>query len=387
MRIGIISTGYPPARIEGGLSHYTRCLVQHLSHLDHEVVVLTGGDYLGNPTEGRVTVVPWAGGWGVGSLREMIALFTSREIDLLNLQYTPGMYPLSFKLAWPIFTRHFPTVVSLHTLWGGSRVNYLAALLLVRYSRAIIATNSEILYLLKRYLPWGLRKTRYIPIGPNIGKADSSEVFGPLPEKFTGKEGQAVITFFGMLYPGKGLHRLLDVAKTLAGERDLDFRLLIVGGGLSDNPWYRQEMLGLTRQWGLEDKVTWTGSLPAAEVSRVLTASDLVLLPFEGGVSDRRGSLMAALSHGKAVVTTRPAIPIDDFRNGENMVWPAQPDSASLAQAALSVLRDHGLRRRLEAGASELASRFQWRKIAEETARLFAGVAQTEGRATWGSHR
>jgi glycosyltransferase involved in cell wall biosynthesis len=46
------------------------------------------------------------------------------------------------------------------------------------------------------------------------------------------------------------------------------------------------------------------GFLPSEEVSRLLQVTDVLVLPFVDGVSERRTSFMAGLSHGRAVATT-----------------------------------------------------------------------------------
>jgi glycosyltransferase involved in cell wall biosynthesis len=47
-----------------------------------------------------------------------------------------------------------------------------------------------------------------------------------------------------------------------------------------------------------------TGALPPEVLSCHLSACDLMIQPYRDGVSSRRTSVMAALSHGKPVVTT-----------------------------------------------------------------------------------
>ncbi len=54
----------------------------------------------------------------------------------------------------------------------------------------------------------------------------------------------------------------------------------------------------------LGDKIHATGPLSPEEVSWHISACDMMLQPYPDGVSSRRGSLMATLSHGKPIVAT-----------------------------------------------------------------------------------
>jgi glycosyltransferase involved in cell wall biosynthesis len=103
--------------------------------------------------------------------------------------------------------------------------------------------------------------------------------------------------------------------------------------------------------------------------------SELVFLPFDSGVSDRRGSLWAALAHGKATVTTPPVVPIRYFQNGKNMLWPLEATPQTLAEAVYQVHSSSSLRQELELGARALASRFSWQQIAQDTDLVFRKVS------------
>ena len=61
---------------------------------------------------------------------------------------------------------------------------------------------------------------------------------------------------------------------------------------------------------GLFERVRWTGREEDAEVSADLSACDLLFLPYLDGASLRRGTLMAGLAHGCAIVTTTPQSPL-----------------------------------------------------------------------------
>jgi glycosyltransferase involved in cell wall biosynthesis len=65
---------------------------------------------------------------------------------------------------------------------------------------------------------------------------------------------------------------------------------------------YRQALA--KRHPDLAERVVATGALRDAALSFHLQACDLLLQPYPDGVSTRRGSLMAALAHGRPVVST-----------------------------------------------------------------------------------
>jgi glycosyltransferase involved in cell wall biosynthesis len=367
MRIAVICPDYPPSAREGGISHFVQILAGHLTRLGEQVTVLTDGSYRGDGKDGAVEVITLAGSWDSRTTRDIVRLVKNEAIDIVNLQYTPTMYSTSFKLSWRRVATEAPSVISFHTLWGGSKVNYLAALCLLTTRSSIVATNSELVYLLDKRLPFFKRKICTIPIGSNISPSGRPNDSDTLRKKFALTVNVPIVSYFGMCYPGKGMDTLLLTAKILASRDDFDFRLALIGGGGSDVDQYLSEMRKLSDSHGVSDRVIWTGKISAAEVSTLLSMTDVVLLPYEEGVSDRRGSLMAALAHGRAVVTSPPRIRFAHFRNRENMVWPMQYKPEAFAGEVLSVLRDDALKIRLEEGALRLSKCYRWTDIAERT--------------------
>ena len=129
--------------------------------------------------------------------------------------------------------------------------------------------------------------------------------------------------------------------------------------------------LGKAHALGLEDRIHRTGYVGPAGVSAALLAADLCLLPYRDGVSFRRGTLHACLTHGRAIVTTQPALDLPRVRDGENMLLVPPRDHSAMADAVMRLVTDPALRARLEAGASALAAEFSWEHIARRTAALF----------------
>ena len=75
---------------------------------------------------------------------------------------------------------------------------------------------------------------------------------------------------------------------------------------------------------------------------------------------------MAAIAHGKAVLTTPPAVEMAFLKNGFNVLWPEKPSAEGFLLIIEKLLRDDGLLATIEKGAAELSRQFQWRKIARD---------------------
>ena len=155
-------------------------------------------------------------------------------------------------------------------------------------------------------------------------------------------------------------------------------RLVLIGGEAGDsdrsNIAFLEALEAQVERLGLEATLHRTGYLAASEVAAWLWASDLTVLPFRDGASFRRGSLMAAIRHGCATITTTTRVPVPEFVHGQNL-WLVPPDDAQALGTALRTLAaSRESRDKLRLGSSQLAARFDWDAIAADYVACFETV-------------
>lgn len=398
MRIGLVTGEYPP--MEGGVGAYTEQLAQALAALGHEVHIITSNQT--RPTDGprRLSAArepidlgyallhPRVTRWHWPSLSVVADVAVRYDLEVINLQYQAAAYDMrNPAVAWlPWRLRGVaPVVVTFHDL----RVPYLfpkagplrEAVVrgLARRAAGCVATNAAD----ERVLAgWGATALRRIPIGSNITAREPSTAEVATARAALGLGADDLLLgYFGFLNESKGADTVIDALARL----DTCHHLVFIGGqtGASD-PQNNEAFLGNLRErvdsLGLAGRVHWTGFLPPESVSAYLHAADVMVMPYRDGVSLRRGTLMAALTHGRPIITTHPAEPSPEFRHGENM-WLVPPDDAvALAEAVRRLTADRLLRAALGAGAQLLAASFTWPTIAAATAEFYGGV--TEERTT-----
>ena len=145
-------------------------------------------------------------------------------------------------------------------------------------------------------------------------------------------------------------------------------KLLMIGErvGASDptNFAYLQEVEALAAELGVADRIQWTGHQSDAAVGADLNACDVLVMPYEDGASLRRGTLMAGLANGCAVVTTTPQAPLPELVTERDLIYVAPGNAQALARMTARLLDNPWLLDRLRTNARDRAQLFSWESIA-----------------------
>jgi glycosyltransferase involved in cell wall biosynthesis len=191
--------------------------------------------------------------------------------------------------------------------------------------------------------------------------------------------------YFGFMNASKGIEAMVDSAEMAVAD-GLNLHLAMIGGRVGDsdptNVKYAEQIDNLIGGLTLGTRLHWTGFISEAEVSAHLLACDFLILPYNDGASFRRGSFMAGLAHGCAIITTSPAVELPELHDGVNvrLVPPGSP--LALRRAIESLCDNEPLRLTLQQNARALSEQFTWERIARQTLDYFedirAGIAAGE---------
>ena len=394
MKIGLVTGEFPP--MEGGVGAFTRELARALAAAGHEMHVLTHRDARPAPPPGERygysrlrepfsvpfgQLHPRAGRWGWADAGLIPDLVLRYELDVLNIQYQAAAYNMrspALNLAPWRLKGLVPTVVTFHDLRvpylfpKAGRLRRMAVEFMARQAAGVIVTNRQDYRELQR-LGIGDGRLEEIPIGSNIGVHEVAPEEVLVARRQLGvRPVDCLLGYFGFLNESKGADTLVRALARLDG----NFQLVFVGGrtGASDsanNQAFLERLDSLIKELGLEARVHWTGFLSDEEVSLHLNAADLMVLPYRDGISLRRGTLMAALAHGRPVLSTEPAGPTPPLAHGDNVWLVPRDDEVALAEAIRHLGARPDLRERLGRGAAAIAPHFTWERIAAQSAAFY----------------
>ncbi len=382
MRILFITGEYPPQ--PGGVGDYTQRLGQTLANAGHEILVLTIAQQrwrivsVSSTGEQVFASSPGMASWGLIGVGALIRHIRRLRPDWCHIQYQTGAYGMRIGVnVLPITLRYgnIATAITYHDLLPpylfpkAGMVREWVTLLPARTATAVIVTNPED----EARLRTSGIQPHLIPIGANIEPVLPPDYDRTVWRSELGITGdKALIGYFGLLSPSKGIDLLIDVVIDHP-----QWHLLIIGGtatSATDRAFAEQVYRRLSIP-ALRDRVIVTGHVATGQVSAYLSACDVVVLPFRDGASLRRGSLLAALAHGCAVVTTPPASSTTAAAlTGVVQFAAARPEA--LTAAITSLLSNPTARARLSEAARAAARRFDWQTISAAHIELYQSFMQ-----------
>ena len=387
MRVLFITGEFPP--MQGGVGDCANEIAHGLAACGANVRVLTSAHARSDAMRDSVfAIYPIVEKWDWSSWRLIWNTYDQFNPDIIHIQYQTGAFgmhpainltPRFLKLPNTKFVTTFHDLRVPYLFPKAGPVRGWVTRQLARACDAVIATNDEDY---ARLETWHVRELNLIPIGSNVTTMPPADYDRAAWRAKLGVAANEMLwCYFGFLNESKGGETLIRALALTPNAK-----LVMIGGqtGASDptNVAYLAYIQSLISNLGLTHRVLWTHHLPAPEVSAHFYAADVCVLPYRDGASYRRGTLMAALAHGLAIVSTvasrqspvasNNSLPsLDD---GENCVLVAPDDPRAIAEAVQRVMASSELRARIGAGARALAQNFTWDQIAREHLELYESI-------------
>lgn len=240
------------------------------------------------------------------NIKKIYGLLDNYDITSIHIEYPGDLYGKTFLASFVPYLvkrynkKHNKSIVCNVRLHEFSRARFLrkiAILPLLWFANLIYIPSQKDRNLTKKF---GGNRIQPTTIGTNIKV---------ISEEFYFSSRKKTISYFGSVYPGKGIEKLLSIWKRLIeSDKHNKYEFKIIGDvGTEDfNHFseYHKKVWKWIEQYGLKDKIIVTGYLSDEDASEEIRKSTVALLPYEDGLTLRRGSFIACLSHGIPIVTS-----------------------------------------------------------------------------------
>ena len=210
------------------------------------------------------------------------------------------------------------------------------------------------------------------------------EMFRPLDKararQTLGLRERRIVLSVGRIEPLKGLDILIRAVAELDDRADT--RLVIVGGKLGGNGQV-EKLRSLSSDLGLEDTVTFTGTVDQAELPTYYSAADVFALP---SYYESFGLVaLEAMACGTPVVASRVGGPRTFLKGSENGYLIPWHCPEPYAQCLETLLCNPALRESMGRAARDTAQKMGWDTMAGKMLDLYSGVIDARWRRAAGA--
>jgi glycosyltransferase involved in cell wall biosynthesis len=373
IRWHMLTGEYPPQA--GGVSDYSRVVARGLATAGDTVHVYAPAAPGVAPDDESVTIHRLPGHFGARALTQLSHLLSRRAGDRLLVQYVPHAFGfkamnLPFCLWLYAHSRRYggATVIFHEVNLGfqpGDPMRYRLLDAVTKVMARLVARSAAQIFvaapvwepLLRRYIAAG-QPVIWLPVPSTIPVVDDRAQIAATRRRYVSTCG-AVIGHFGTYPPAISAMLRTIIPRILAA--NLASTMILIG---ANGDTFRESLLNENPE--LAARVVATGHLPAPELSLAIASCDVMAQPYPDGVTSRRTSMMAALIHARAIVTTLGLLSEPLWQQSEAVALAPAGDSVTFASLVSKLLADGDRRRHYRVAAKALyGSRFDRRHTIE----------------------
>jgi glycosyltransferase involved in cell wall biosynthesis len=343
-RWAILTGEYPPQ--PGGVSDYTRLVAEGLAAVGDAVTVVASCSPGPELPDFGVTVRRLPDHFGPRGLLSLDNALARQRPDRILIQYVPhsfGLKAMNLPFATWVAARartFGPVWVMFHEItfpfrWRplshaalGAATTAMARLVAGAADRVFVSTTAWVPRL-RRICPHA-RPAEWLPVPSNL-PTDPRPGSTPLAERFPATRGRTVLGSFGTF--GPNVAELLGPVAERTLARFPDAVVVLFGRGSGE---FRSEFVA--RHPALVERVFATGGMPPDDLAAGLHDCDVLLQPYPDGITTRRGSAMAGLALGRAMVSNLGPLSESFWLTARCLELAAKPDVDALTAAVVRVL-------------------------------------------------
>jgi glycosyltransferase involved in cell wall biosynthesis len=233
-------------------------------------------------------------------------------------------------------------------------------------STSLIVPTQEVADELTKVYQTSIDKVKIIQNGVDLPELDKIVDSANAKQKLGLSPETVLILSVGRLVSRKHVDLLVKAAKILQWEKLNSYCIVVVGDGpeLSNLEW-------LVKKYGLESVVKLPGRVSDEQRDVYYRAADIFVLTssYEGFPF----TMLEAMSYGAAVITSRIKS-ISSLRDGlDSLMFPVG-DAHALSVSIKTLLNNALLRDQLSTSARVFAEKHSWKKIAEETKKVYENL-------------
>lgn len=305
----------------------------------------------------------------VSSYRQAADFLNFSNIDLVCLQHEYGIFggPAGAHILELLRRLQMPVVTTLHTVLREPNNEQRSVMEeIATLSDRLIVMSQQSVAILEEVFHVSGSKIDLIPHGiPDRPFTDPN-----FYKDGFGTEGKEVLLTFGLLSPNKGIENVIKALPEILARHNNAVYIL---SGVThphvlrrEGERYRESLQRLAKDLGVEDSVIVRNRFESPQgLAELIGAADIYITPYKNKGQVVSGTLVYAMSAGKAIVST-PYLHAIELLDGERGVLVPFDDPKAIATGTIDLLDNGNVRHAMRKRAYLYTRNMVWDRVAQQ---------------------